>query len=105
MERTKVDARETEKTQARYDRIAPIYDVMEWVTETTAFQNWREKLWSLVPAGRILEVGVGTGKNFPYHPNQTEVVGIDLSGRRLTQARQKAEKMDYNIELHQMNAQ
>jgi ubiquinone/menaquinone biosynthesis C-methylase UbiE len=74
-----VDTRETAKTQARYDRIAPVYDVMEWVTETAAFQKWRPKLWSLVPAGRVLEVGVGTGKNFPYHPDQAEAVIIQIS--------------------------
>ena len=59
-----IDTQETAKTQARYDRIAPVYDVMEWVTEAGVFEKWRPKLWSLVPVGRILEVGVGTGKNF-----------------------------------------
>lgn len=100
-----IDTQETTKTQARYDRIAPVYDVMEWVTEITAFHPWRQKLWSLVPAGRVLEVGVGTGKNFRYHPEQTEVVGIDLSQRMLAQARKKAEKLAYDIELHQMDVQ
>jgi len=100
-----IDTQETARTQARYDRIAPVYDVMEWVTETAAFQRWRQKLWSLVPVGRVLEVGVGTGKNFRYHPEQTEVVGIDIRQRMLAQARKKAEKLEYNIELHQMDAQ
>lgn len=100
-----IDTQETAKTQARYERIAPVYDVMEWVTETTAYQKWRQKLWSLVPAGRVLEVGVGTGKNFPYHPGRTQVVGIDISQRMLARARRKAEKMEQEIELHQMDAQ
>ena len=100
-----IDTRETVKTQVRYDRIAPVYDVMEWVTETSAFQKWRPKVWSLVPAGRVLEVGVGTGKNFPYHPDRAEVVGLDISPRMLDRARRKAEGMDYDIELHQMDAQ
>jgi phosphatidylethanolamine/phosphatidyl-N-methylethanolamine N-methyltransferase len=100
-----IDTRETARTQVRYDRIAPIYDAMEWVTEAAAFQKWRPKLWSLVPAGRLLEVGVGTGKNFPCHPDWAEVVGIDISPRMLAQARRKAEEMDYDIELHQMDAQ
>jgi ubiquinone/menaquinone biosynthesis C-methylase UbiE len=100
-----IDTQETARTQARYDRIAPIYDAMEWVTEIAAFQRWRPKLWSLVPAGRVLEVGVGTGKNFPYHPDRAEVVGIDISPPMLGQARRKAEAMDYDIELQQMDAQ
>lgn len=28
-----IDTRETAKTQARYDRLALLYDVMEWATE------------------------------------------------------------------------
>jgi hypothetical protein len=35
--------RETAATKARYDRIAPLYDVMEWATERLAFQAWREE--------------------------------------------------------------
>jgi len=62
-----VDTRETAKTRARYNRIAPVYDLMEVFAERR-FAPWRQKLWSLVPEGRVLEVGVGTGKNFPFQP-------------------------------------
>jgi hypothetical protein len=44
--------RETAATKARYDRIAPLYDVMEWATERSAFQAWREELWSRIPSWR-----------------------------------------------------
>jgi ubiquinone/menaquinone biosynthesis C-methylase UbiE len=56
----------TAATKARYNRIAPMYDWMEWFTERSTFQEWRRDLWSRLPAGRILEVGTGTGKNMPY---------------------------------------
>ena len=95
---------ETAKTQARYNRIAPIYDLMEVFTERR-FVPWRKKLWSLIPDGRVLEVGVGTGKNFAYHPSGSEVTGVDLSERMLAQAQQKANKLGYSIELHEMDAQ
>jgi hypothetical protein len=42
--------RGTAATQARYDRIAPFYDVMEWATERAAFRAWREELWSRIPS-------------------------------------------------------
>lgn len=99
-----MSTQETAKTRARYNRIAPIYDLMEVFAERR-FVPWREKLWSLIPGGRVLEVGVGTGKNFPFHPSESEVTGIDLSERMLAQAQQKAEKMDYAIELRQMDTQ
>jgi ubiquinone/menaquinone biosynthesis C-methylase UbiE len=96
--------RQTANTKARYDRIAPIYDLMEVLPEQQ-FRSWREKLWAQVPEGRVLEVGVGTGKNLPYHPPGVQVVGIDISQRMLQRARQRAEELGKAVELHQMDAQ
>jgi ubiquinone/menaquinone biosynthesis C-methylase UbiE len=95
---------ETARTEARYDRIAPIYDLMEVLPEQQ-FRPWREKLWAQVPEGRVLEVGVGTGKNFPYHRPGMQVVGIDISTRMLERARQRAEELGRAMELRQMDAQ
>jgi ubiquinone/menaquinone biosynthesis C-methylase UbiE len=99
-----MSTQETAKTRARYNRIAPIYDLMEVFAERR-FVPWREKLWSLIPAGRVLEVGVGTGKNFPYHPAKAEVTGVDLSDRMLNRAHEKAQKLGQPIELREMDAQ
>jgi ubiquinone/menaquinone biosynthesis C-methylase UbiE len=118
-----MDKQETARTEARYDRIAPVYDLMEMLPEQQ-FRSWREKLWAQVPEGRLLEVGVGTGKNLPYHPPRAQVVGIDVSERMLKRARQRAEELGIDIsermlkrarqraeelgkaiELHQMDAQ
>ena len=99
-----IDAKETAKTRARYNRLAPVYDAMEVFAERR-FAPLRRRLWSLIPGGRLLEVGVGTGKNFAYHPAEATVTGIDLSDRMLAQARQKAEKLGQAIELHEMDVQ
>ena len=95
---------ETAKTAARYNRIASIYDLMEVFPERR-FAPMRQKLWSQIPDGEVLEVGVGTGKNFPYHPPEIKVTGIDLSDRMLEQARRRAEELGKSIELKQMDAQ
>ena len=99
-----ITTEETAKTRSRYSRIAPIYDVMELPYEGR-FAPWREKVWSLVPSGQVLEVGVGTGKNFPYHPARVEVTGIDLSNRMLARARQKAHSLGRSIQLREMDVQ
>ena len=99
-----INTKGTAKTQARYNRIAPVYDLME-ISAERRFSPWRKKLWSLIPDGRVLEVGVGTGKNFPYHPAQAEVTGIDLSDRMLDRARQKAAELDHLVVLRKMDAQ
>ena len=93
----------TKTTQARYNRLAPVYDLMEWVTECSAFQGWRRDLWSRLPPGRILEVGVGTGKNMPYYPEDAKVTAIDLSEGMLSRAKQRAEILGIDADLRLMD--
>ena len=100
----KPNLHQTDLTRARYNRLAPIYDLMDLLPEQR-FAAWRKQLWASVTASRILEVGVGTGKNFSYHPPEAVVTGIDLSDRMLAQARRKAEKAGYGLDLRQMDAQ
>ncbi len=99
-----INGKETQATRARYNRLAPVYDQMEFLIERR-FRPWRKKLWSQVPPGRVLEVGVGTGKNMPYYPQDVKVVGIDLSDRMLAQARQRAQVDGVQVELYEMDAQ
>jgi len=70
-----MDSHNTEKTRRRYERIAPVYDLMEGVAEHRVMRGWRERLWSMVDGERILEVGVGTGKNITFYPPGAEVLG------------------------------
>ena len=98
------DPKQTALTRARYNRIAALYDLMEFFPERR-FAPWRRQLWNQVPAGKILEVGVGTGKNFPYHPPAARVTGIDLSERMLALAQKRAQAMGRNMDLRQMDAQ
>lgn len=95
----------TTKTQARYNRIAPVYDLMESVVERLAFRRWRERLWSHVDGERVLEVGIGTGKNISYHPLGTQVTAFDISDRMLERAREQAQDLEADVELILMDAQ
>lgn len=95
----------TSKTQARYDRIAPIYDLMEAVVERLAFRRWRERLWAHVDGERVLEVGVGTGKNIPHHPPGVRVTGVDISSRMLARAGERAQDLEAEVDLALMDAQ
>ena len=40
-----INAQETANTQARYDRIAPFYDLMRIIAEP-GFVRWRDRVWS-----------------------------------------------------------
>ena len=97
--------RETEKVRARYDRIAALYDLLEAPMESGRFSRWRRRLWAQVKGPRILEVGVGTGKNFSYYPPNVEVTAIDFSPRMLAIARQKAEREGVHVDVRLMDVQ
>lgn len=92
-------------TRKRYDRIAPVYDLMETLVERRRFRAWREYLWSHVQPGHILEIGVGTGKNMPYYPKGARVTAIDLSERMLERARRRAQSLNLDVELYLMDVQ
>jgi ubiquinone/menaquinone biosynthesis C-methylase UbiE len=97
------NAAATAATRARYNRIAPVYDFLETFSEHS-FKPWREKLWAQT-RGEILEVGVGTGKNFSYHPHSAHVLGIDLADQMLARARERARELDVPIELYEGDVQ
>ena len=100
------DPRASRLVRSRYDRIAPLYDLMEAAVEGAAFKGWRALLWSRVPRrGLGLEVGVGTGKNMPYYPKEARVVAVDLSARMLRSARRKVRRGLGPAHLARMDAQ
>lgn len=95
----------TDKTKARYNRIAWIYDLSEYLVENLAFRRWRRRLWSRVPFGLGLEVGVGTGKNIPHYPSEAHVMAVDLSPNMLQHALGRAHKVGAEVELKEMDAE
>ncbi|HET6460680.1 MAG TPA: class I SAM-dependent methyltransferase [Syntrophales bacterium] len=85
------------QTKARYNRIAPYYDIIEFFSERT-FGGWRQRLLSHA-MGKIVEVGVGTGKNFPYYPKGVDITGIDIAEKMLPRARKRADGLGLAINL------
>ena len=95
----------TELAKRRYNRIAPIYDFMETLVERSRYSKWREMLWSKVEGTHILEVGVGTGKNFSFYLEDAEITAIDFSEKMLQRARARAESQKVKVRLQQMDVQ
>ncbi len=105
----KVKGRETVATKARYSRIAPIYDLMEVLPELR-YRSWRERFWAIVRGelsggSRLLEVGVGTGKNMPYWPQEIQFTAIDLTPGMVTRAQRRAETLGLEAEIMEGDAQ
>ena len=95
----------TKTARKRYNRVAPLYDFMENIVERSRYSEWRGLLWSKAEGTKVLEVGVGTGKNFTYYPPNVEITAIDFSEKMLDRARQKAERDKIRVHLEQMDAQ
>jgi phosphatidylethanolamine/phosphatidyl-N-methylethanolamine N-methyltransferase len=91
--------------QKRYDRLAPYFDGLEAMMEGLFFRSWRKKLWESAEGPHILEVGVGTGKNFDYYPAGARITAIDFSPKMLEQARHKKHRKQTDVELELMDVQ
>ena len=100
-----IDPELTTKTRNRYDRIASLYDLWELPIERFFYSPWRKRLWAGVKGPEVLEVGVGTGKNMPYYPDDVHAAAIDLSERMLSLAHRRAKRLELSVDLYQMNAQ
>ena len=98
-----LDALGTATTKARYNRIAPLYDRIQALSERN-FKPWREKLCRQA-SGDILEVGVGTGKNLLFYPSGVKLTGIDLSDQMLERARRLAREHGLAIRLREGDVQ
>lgn len=66
--------------------------------------EWRRLVWSQAK-GKILEVVVGTGKNFINYPPGADVTAIDFSENMLSRARARAEQLGIRATILQMDVQ
>jgi ubiquinone/menaquinone biosynthesis C-methylase UbiE len=99
------EGKATATARRRYDRVSPVYDIMEGLAEGLRFSGWRRMMWSMAEGSHILEVGVGTGKNLHHYPGDAEITAIDFSEGMLTRAKAKAKRQDVSVRLHQMDVQ
>ena len=86
----------------RYQRIAPLYDLLDLPFEYGRYRRLRPLLFQGL-SGRLLDAGVGTGRNFPFYPRNSRVVGIDLSPAMVAHAQRRVSLSSAPIELKVMD--
>ncbi|NVM24619.1 MAG: class I SAM-dependent methyltransferase [Desulfobacterales bacterium] len=94
--------RSVEKTYSFY---CPFYDLIFG----KALQPGRELAFSCLnekPHQKILDIGVGTGITFGLYPDESYVVGIDISAKMIERAKKRAAMLSngHRISLHVMDA-
>jgi ubiquinone/menaquinone biosynthesis C-methylase UbiE len=99
-----------ETITAGYDRVAPYYRALSpfWLITPHARRKGVRAL-GLRAGDRVLEVGVGTGRNLPYLLDAVgpggSVVGVDLSAGMLAEARKLVAARGWeNVTLIEANA-
>jgi ubiquinone/menaquinone biosynthesis C-methylase UbiE len=86
----------------QYQRIAPFYDLLELPFEYGRYRRLRRLVFDGL-SGRILDAGVGTGRNVEFYPQGASVVGIDISPAMLARAARRLKKSSAAIELREMD--
>lgn len=84
---------------------AAVYDRMQAPAERSFMKRIREEIAGGA-RGRVLEVGAGTGANFPYYNSHAqEVIATEPDPFMLEKARARAELVERSIDLRQASAE
>jgi len=87
---------------ARYQRIAPFYDLLDLPFERRRYRALRPMLFGDL-SGRLLDAGIGTGRNCEFYPPGATVSGIDSSPAMLARARDRCPTLAAAGRLFQMD--
>ncbi len=99
----------TDEIRARYARIAGTYDDLVKLFPAFGFRlgHYRREAVAalqLSPGATVVELGCGTGLNFPYLQRAVgaagQIIGVDLTPEMLAQARRRVERHGWsNVQL------
>jgi ubiquinone/menaquinone biosynthesis C-methylase UbiE len=95
---------ETERVRRIWEKLAPKYDTLIKFPERWLFAGGRNWVCSQA-TGNVLEIAVGTGRNFGHYPANVHLTGIDLSESMLAIAKRTAESLGRQADLRVGDAQ
>lgn len=84
--------------QKTYTTIPLFYDLLDLPFEYLRYAPIRRRLWRGLE-GRILDAGVGTGRNMPYYPAGAEMHAIDISPAMLKRAERRRRRTGAQVRL------
>ena len=88
-----------------YSRYAKVYDAIFAQSFLPRIRLGLQKI-GIKKGDTIIEIGVGTGLSLPLYPDSCRVVGIDITRKMLTQAKQKKDRFGFDhVSLFEMDAE
>ena len=72
-----------------YNRVARFYDLYDAPMDWLGGAKRRKRVLRRA-GGRVLEVGIGTGRNLPHYDPDVQLCGIDIADAMLARARDRA---------------
>ncbi len=89
---------------ATFDRLAAPYDRGMALLERLWLRQLRARLLPEA-RGTTLEIGVGTGANFPFYPPSVHLTALDESAGMLAEAVRRASALNRHVAFSQGNAE
>jgi ubiquinone/menaquinone biosynthesis C-methylase UbiE len=86
----------------RYERIAPLYDLLDLPFERKRYQALRPLMFHGL-GGQLLDAGIGTGRNCAFYPPDAVVSGIDTSPAMLARAHERCPTVAAGGRLYEMD--
>lgn len=90
------------RTVRTYRRAARFYDLVDLPFEYLRYRRLRPQLFQGL-SGRLLDAGVGTGRNIQFYPPGSEVFAVDLSPAMLDHAARRRKRAPARVHLLEMN--
>lgn len=87
-----------------YDRVARVYDLYDAPMDWMGGRRRRARVLAAAK-GKVLEVGIGTGRNLAHYPPVVHLTGVDLSAGMLSRAKARVRGGPLHAELVQGDAQ
>ena len=89
-------------TQAKWDKVAPNFDLMAGKGAEDRWQPFKEALFSHME-GKILFLALGTGLDIPTFPSGKTITAIDISPKMLEVAQPRLAAYDGEIQAQVMD--
>ncbi len=83
--------------QSKYNVTAFFYDILDYPWERV-YRKWRPTLVGDL-RGKVLEAGVGTGRNLEFYHEDVDLLGIELSKQMLSKAEKRIKKAKCKVRL------